>query len=76
MGTPQQAAFDSLKQALTSAPVLVTPDVSSTATFTLYTDASGFGLGAVLLQDNGAGLQPVSYLARKLNKHECNYPVH
>ena len=73
---PQETAFNSLKEALTSAPVLTTPDVSPEATFTLYTDASGFGIGAVLLQDKGEGLQPVSYYARKLNKHERNYPVH
>ena len=75
-GDKQQEAFDSLKAALTSAPVLITPDTSPESQFTLVTDASGFGLGAVLLQDKGEGLRPVSYYARKMNKHEQNYPVH
>ena len=72
----QQASFVALKTALTSAPVLITPDVSENSEFTVFTDASGFGIGAVLLQNKGDGLRPVSYYARKLDKHEKNYPTH
>ncbi len=43
----QQTAFDRLKQMLIQAPVLSYPDF--TKPFTIYTDASGIGLGAVLL---------------------------
>eukprot|EP00873_Tetraselmis_striata_P011441 jgi/Tetstr1/431705/TSEL_021230.t1 len=39
-------------------------------------DASGFAVGDVLLQDQGSGLRPVAYHARKMNKHEVHYPVH
>jgi hypothetical protein len=42
----------------------------------VYTDASGFGVGAVLLQDQGIGLHLVAHHARKMNKHGVHYPVH
>lgn len=74
--TEAQLAFDDIKRAMTEAPCLTIADTSSTARFTLYTDASGFAVGAVLLQDQGKGLQPVAYHARKMNKHERHYPVH
>eukprot|EP00798_Chlamydomonas_sp_ICE-L_P020252 gene20252-27006_t len=58
---PQPAvdAFHILKAALIQAPLLVIPFTGTTATFELYTDASGLGVGAVLLQDQGKGPQPV-----------------
>ena len=71
-----QKAFEELKQALTTAPTLVLPQIGSEEKFTLYTDASGFAIGAVLLQDQGNGLQPVSYHARRLHQREANYPIH
>jgi hypothetical protein len=66
-------AFEDLKNALISAHVLVTPD--PTLPYEVYTDASKFALGAVLLQNQGKGLQPVAYLSRKLNTTERNYPT-
>jgi hypothetical protein len=33
----------------------------------MYTDASGFAVGVVLLQDQGIGLQSVGYHAREMN---------
>ena len=38
----------------------------------MYTDTSGSGLGAVLMQDG----RVVAYASRLLKKHEQNYPVH
>ena len=75
--TPQaHSAFEMIKEAMIKAPVLVIPNTGPDARYTLYTDASGFAVGAVLLQDQGHGLQPVAYHARKMNKHEVHYPVH
>ena len=45
-----EEAFQTLKARLTTAPVLATPD--STKSFDVYCDASGTGLGCVLMQDN------------------------
>ena len=48
-GELQQQAFDTLKACLTSPPLLKYPDYQKP--FTLHTDASMCGLGAVLYQD-------------------------
>jgi hypothetical protein len=53
-------AFETLKLRLISAPCLILLEVGSDATFTVATDASTVGIGAVMLQDQGGGLQPVS----------------
>jgi hypothetical protein len=65
-----QASFEELKKRLTSAPVLILPDV--TKKFDIYCDASRQGLGCVLMQDG----EVVSYASRQLRKHEENYPTH
>ena len=69
-------AFEVLKARMTAAPVLVLPETGSIAKFVLVTDASNVGIGAVLLQDQGGGLQPVEYFARKLNSAEVSYPAY
>jgi transposase InsO family protein len=55
-----QLAFDTLKQALCSAPVLGIPDFSQV--FAIETDACQTGVGAVLLQ-NG---HPLAYISKPL----------
>ena len=62
-------AFSNLKHALTTAPVLALPDPSKP--FELVCDASGFGIGAVLLQSD----RPVAYYSRKMVAAERNYVV-
>ncbi|GBG76581.1 hypothetical protein CBR_g22461 [Chara braunii] len=59
-----QLAFTRLKKALTRAPVLKLPD--PTLPFILTTDASQYGIGAVLQQDDGNGLRPVKFMSKKI----------
>ncbi len=73
-GPAQQSAFDAIKAALTSAPILTAPDPAQP--FTLRCDASGVGIGAVLSQGSGPDEKVVAYYSRKLNSAEANYPVH
>jgi hypothetical protein len=44
-----EASFQELKKQLTTAPILVMPDMEKS--FSIYCDASGQGLGYVLMQD-------------------------
>ena len=68
-----EEAFQSLKQLMTSAPILAYP--SETDEFILDTDASNFHLGAVLSQVQDGHERPVAYFSRTLNKAECNYCI-
>ncbi|XP_044316714.1 uncharacterized protein LOC123037923 [Drosophila rhopaloa] len=68
---PQQLAFEDLKNKLTEAPVLACPDF--TRKFQLQTDASDYGLGAVLTQQAEEGERVVAYASRRLVKSEENY---
>jgi hypothetical protein len=58
-----QTSFEELKKRLTSAPVLILPDIIKK--FNNYCDASRQGLGCVLMQDG----KVVSYASRQLRKH-------
>ena len=62
-----QNRFEQLKEMLVEAPVLTQPTSG-----TLYSDASGIGLGCVLMQDG----KVVAYASRRLKPHEQNYPTH
>lgn len=73
-GETEQKAFDTLKQALTSAPLLILPDPK--LHYAIHTDASDFALGAVLSQDQGQGFQPIEYMSATLSSAERNYPTH
>jgi hypothetical protein len=70
-GPEQQTAFEKLKRALTSAPILKMPDFD--LPWILQTDASRTSIGAVLAQRHNGVLLPVAYASRPTNKHERNY---
>src|ERR1700688_3146235 len=74
MGEEQQSAFDFLKQATTSAPILVLPDMQ--LPFKVTTDACSRAIGAVLSQNTGKGDQPIAFLSKKLSGTEQNWPAH
>lgn len=59
-----EKAFKDLKDALCQEPVLQSPDFGKL--FTVQTDASQHGIGAVLLQEEEGQLKPVVYISRKL----------
>jgi hypothetical protein len=65
-----EKAFHTLRQHLTSAPVLVQPDNSKPVE--VFCDASGTGLGYVLMQEG----RVIAYASRALRPHEINSPTH
>ena len=66
-----EKAFRSLRGALCSEPVLVTPDFA--APLIVHTDASEVGLGGVLSQIQAGEEQPITYIRRKLLPNERSY---
>jgi hypothetical protein len=69
-GTAQDVAFTILKDKLTHAPLLQLPDFNKM--FELECDASGIGLGGVLLQEG----KPVAYFSEKLSGARLNYSTY
>lgn len=67
-----EKAFSSLKSLLLYAPILRLPDFQRD--FYLRTDASEYGIGAVLLQEHERKF-PIAYASRKLNERERGYSV-
>ncbi|WMV08868.1 hypothetical protein MTR67_002253 [Solanum verrucosum] len=65
-----ERSFQELKNKLTSTPVLVLPE--GTEGYVVYCDASGVGLGCVLMQHG----KVIAYASRQLRSHEKNYPTH
>ncbi|KAL2095353.1 hypothetical protein ACEWY4_010072 [Coilia grayii] len=63
-------AFQSLKEKLTSAPVLAYADFQKP--FILEVDASHGGLGAILSQEHGGKVRPVAFASRGLKPTERN----
>ncbi len=61
-GPSQTKAFETLKEKLTSSPVLIFPDY--TKEFILCTDASDVGLGGILMQERNGNTHPIAYASR------------
>ena len=62
-----------LKELCTSTPILALADFKKP--FRLHMDASIFGLGVVLYQEQD-GVEKVSYASWSLSKSESKFPVH
>jgi hypothetical protein len=65
-----EKAFHTLRQHLTSAPVLVQPDNSKP--FEVFCDTTGTGVGCVRMQEG----RVITYASWALRPHEINYPTH
>ena len=68
-----EIAFEEIKHALASDPILAIPDLNKE--FIVRADASSKAIGAVLLQKHNDILKPCYYISRKLLERECNYPI-
>src|SRR5258708_1767313 len=74
-GSPEQEAFNALKKAVTSTPVLTFP--SQSGCFCLECDASNFVTRAVLSQVQADGThQPITFMSKGFSDVECNYQIH
>ncbi|GBM42712.1 Retrovirus-related Pol polyprotein from transposon 297 [Araneus ventricosus] len=66
-----EKSFNSLKQALTSTPILTYPRIDKD--FILDTAASNEGIGALLSQNIGNEERVIAYFSKSLGKPERNY---
>jgi hypothetical protein len=72
--TPEaDAAFNALKDCLVSAPVLSCPAYDKA--FEVHTDASNYGIGAMLTQTLDGKEHPIAYMSRSLTSAEKNYSI-
>ena len=74
-GPEQQKAFDSLKAAFTTAPILLHYDPDKQAV--VKTDASNYMTAGILFQyDDNCQLKPVVYFFCKMSPAKCNYEIY
>ena len=69
-GEEQQRSFDTLKIAISTAPILAMVDPHKP--FVVETDASATAIGAVLIQD----ARPIAFESKKLNRAQQNYSAY
>ena len=72
-GEECQASLCKIQELISSEPALIVPDID--ALFFVQTDASGSGLGCVLLQMRDGNLRPCRFHSRKLFPRETRYAV-
>ena len=71
----QQEAFETLRKRITLEPVLKQPQLDQQ--FEVEVDASGYVIGAVLMQRDEKGKRhPVAYFSSTLNEAERNYDIY
>jgi hypothetical protein len=69
-GETQERAFEELKMKLTTTSLLALPDFGKT--FEIECDASGVGIGGVLMQEG----HPIAYFSEKLSGPTLNYSIY
>jgi len=67
----EQAVFEKLRECLITPPIVAFPDFDKE--FMIFTDASNYGIGAILSQIQGDKEVVIAYSSRHLNAAERNY---
>ena len=67
MEKEQQEAFDEMKKIMSKETLLTFPDFNKT--FHVYTDASNYQLGAVIMQEG----KPLAFYSRKMSDTQKRY---
>ena len=71
-GAPEGEAWERLKTELVSDRVMAHPQLDKP--YKLYTDASAYAIGAILVQEDENGLErPVLYVSKQLNEAQMKY---
>jgi hypothetical protein len=73
-GEEQQKAFEEIKRAIISEPVLILP--RDKGKFKVEIDASNFGIGAVLSQQQEGLWHPIAFMSKTLSEAERNYEIY
>jgi hypothetical protein len=72
--TEEQNAFESIKEAISTEPVLTLPNEEGV--FHVEVDASNVGTGAVLSQEQQGKWHPVAFMSKSLLDAEKNYEIY